>query len=56
LAPALNDAALTEKIMALRANSDAVIKLLPGEKSSAAELSCDRQLVLKNDSWQVEKI
>ncbi|HQN65329.1 MAG TPA: ATP phosphoribosyltransferase regulatory subunit [Methylophilus sp.] len=56
LAPALNDAALTEKIMALRANGDAVIKLLPGEKSSAAELSCDRQLVLKNDSWQVEKI
>ena len=56
LAPALDDVALTEKIMALRANGDAVIKLLPGEKSSAAELSCDRQLVLNNGSWQVEKI
>ncbi len=56
LAPASGDVRLLDKINTLRSRGDAVIQLLPGEESSAAELSCDRQLVLKNDSWQVEKI
>ncbi len=56
LAPISSDGALIEKITALRANGDAVIQLLPGEKSTAAELCCDRQLVQKNGNWIVEKI
>lgn len=56
LAPTLKDAALEVSIDALRRQGEVVIQLLPGEQSTAAELSCDRQLALKNGSWQVEKI
>ena len=56
LAPALKDAALEVSIDALRRQGEVVIQLLPGEQSTAAELSCDRQLSLKNGGWQVEKI
>ncbi len=56
LAPARKDAALEASMDALRRQGEVVIQLLPGEQSTATELSCDRQLALKNGSWQVEKI
>lgn len=56
VAPALKDAALEASIDALRSQGEIVIQLLPGEQSTASELSCDRQLKLNNGSWQVEKI
>jgi ATP phosphoribosyltransferase regulatory subunit len=56
LAPAGGDAALLAKIEALRAAGDVVVQELPNVKTQLVELNCDRKLVQKNSSWNVEKI
>lgn len=56
LAPALKDAALEASIDALRSQGEIVVQLLPSEQSTAMELSCDRQLLLKNGTWEIEKL
>ena len=56
LAPYLNDAALQEKIAALRRIGEMVVINLPGHETGAAELNCDRLLGLHNGEWQVNRI
>ena len=56
LAPYLNDAALQEKIAALRRIGEMVVIDLPGHETAAAELNCDRLLGLHNGEWQVNRI
>ncbi|PWB56153.1 MAG: ATP phosphoribosyltransferase regulatory subunit [Nitrosomonadales bacterium] len=57
LAPfAEEDAALEEKIEALRNQGEVVVVNLPGHDSQRGELNCDRILVLRDNNWQVEKI
>ena len=52
-APYLDDAALNEKILQLRASGETVVVDLLGEASLRGELLCDRELVLRNGAWQV---
>src|SRR5574340_188702 len=55
LAPHLADAALQEKIDALRARGEVVIVDLPGHEAHRAELACDRMLRQVNGVWEVVK-
>jgi ATP phosphoribosyltransferase regulatory subunit len=56
LAPYSSDSNLLLLINELR-NSGEVVKInLPGSDAHRAELHCDRELVQKNGSWQVQKI
>ncbi len=52
-APALVDAALQAKIANLRERGEVVVVDLLGEPVLKAELNCDRELVLRDGSWQV---
>jgi len=57
LAPALDSSDLLAAIDELRSKGEIVVGALTSEiinKSAAAELGCDRRLVLKADKWQVE--
>jgi ATP phosphoribosyltransferase regulatory subunit len=56
LAPASDDASLQTSIDALRGQGEVVIQALPNVTANAQELNCDRQLVLQNGKWQVQKI
>lgn len=51
-APCEDDAALAESIEALREAGERVIQALPGQQGGAAEMGCDRELVLTDGSWQ----
>lgn len=53
LAPFKADAALNEKIKALRATGEIVIQSLPGTEASQHELNCDRKLVAQAGEWIV---
>lgn len=50
------DAALRNMITALRAKGERVVINLPGQQGSAKDMGCDRQLVMRNNQWIVEKI
>jgi len=52
-APSGNEVELLKAIAALREAGECVIVELPEQVGTAAELGCDRQLVKKNDSWEV---
>ena len=52
-APAGNNADLIKMIEQLRGQGERVIVELPEQKGAAAEQGCDRQLVLKNECWEV---
>lgn len=54
LAPLGNDEGLRAAIDALRAAGEIVIVDLPGHDATRAELGCDRQLVERGGTWQVE--
>ena len=56
LAPAEDDAALSDKVQALRAEGEAVIQLLPGQAGSFAEMDCDRALRWNGSEWVVEPL
>ena len=56
LAPDSDDATLLQQVMDLRAQGERVVMWLPGEKSSAAELGCNRLLAKKGGRWIVEII
>lgn len=56
LAPHGADASLQERIAALRAAGEIVVVDLPGHAHARGELSCDRQLVLKNGNWEIVSI
>lgn len=54
LAPYGGEAALAAKIEALRAAGEIVVVELPGQAAHRAEARCDRRLVLKNGTWEIE--
>jgi ATP phosphoribosyltransferase regulatory subunit len=56
LAPAEDDAALSGKVQALRAEGEAVIQQLPGQAGSIAETGCDRVLRWNGSDWVVEPL
>lgn len=56
LAPHVGDAALQDKIEALRSQGEVVVVDLPGHEAQRDELNCDRVLVRRDNQWQIEKI
>ena len=56
LAPYLSDAVLDAAIAQLRQQGQAVVVDLLSNQAHRAELDCDRELVLRNGAWVVEKI
>jgi len=52
-APAIDDAALLDRIVGLRAAGEAVVVDLLGDAALRGELQCDRELVLRDGVWQV---
>lgn len=52
-APDRDDAALQDKIAALRAQGERVVVALKGNAATPAQLGCDRELVYKNGAWVV---
>jgi len=55
-APAEQDPAINRAISALRQQGERVVCALPGQQGGAKEMGCDRQLLLKNQQWQVEPV
>lgn len=55
-APAITDAALTQKIDALRQDGHVVIQELPDTQSNLSELNCSRKLEHYNSGWHVVDI
>lgn len=55
-APAQTDPSLQVKVQELRQNGERVIQQLSDQTGGATELYCDRQIVLRNGKWVVEKI
>lgn len=51
-APVSDESGLEQAIAALRASGERVIQALPGQQGGAAEMGCDRELVLKGGKWQ----
>lgn len=56
VAPPDEDAALVAEIARLRAAGERVVRRLPGDCGTAAELGCDRELVKRGGRWTVSKI
>ncbi|MEW5943623.1 MAG: ATP phosphoribosyltransferase regulatory subunit [Pseudomonadota bacterium] len=56
LAPYSQDAALQEKIAALRAQGETVVVELPGHEQHRHELNCNRRLELRGSVWQVVEV
>ncbi len=56
LAPYVQDKDLRDTIDTLRAQGETVIVDLPGHDAQQGELECDRLLVKRGGSWQVENI
>jgi len=56
LAPLDQDPGLQKKIAELREQGNAVVVDMLGEAAHRAELNCDRELVLRDGSWQVIEI
>jgi ATP phosphoribosyltransferase regulatory subunit len=56
LAPASELPALQELVDSLRASGATVIANLPGQSGTAAELGCDREIVLERGRWVVKSI
>jgi ATP phosphoribosyltransferase regulatory subunit len=55
-APHRADAALQERIAALRTAGEIVVVDLSGHAHARDDLGCDRQLVLKNGNWEIVSI
>jgi ATP phosphoribosyltransferase regulatory subunit len=55
-APANADAALQEKIAALRAQGERVVCELPGQQGGASEMGCSRKLEQRDGQWEVVSI
>jgi ATP phosphoribosyltransferase regulatory subunit len=47
---------LPEAVAALRASGEVVIGALPGQSGGAAEMGCDRELVLQGGKWKVRQL
>lgn len=55
-APLEQDQALARVITDLRQQGERVVCELPGQQGGAREMGCDRQLLRKNQQWQVEPV
>ncbi|MDP4030153.1 MAG: ATP phosphoribosyltransferase regulatory subunit [Gallionella sp.] len=55
-APHLNDAALQDKVAQLRAAGEMVVVDLLGDAALRRELQCDRELALRDGTWQVANL
>lgn len=53
LAPHDDSAELAQAVERLRASGEVVIVDLPGHEAHRHELGCDRELIKKNDNWEV---
>jgi ATP phosphoribosyltransferase regulatory subunit len=47
---------LQEAIDALRSEGNIVICQLPGQKGGAADMNCDRELLLEHGRWITKKV
>ena len=56
LAPAGEDKTLLSTIESLRADGQIVIQTLPNSSSDIVELNCDKQLIYRNNQWQIEPL
>ncbi|WP_371133545.1 ATP phosphoribosyltransferase regulatory subunit [Methyloversatilis sp.] len=52
-APHGHDAALMQRVRALRDSGEIVVVDLPGHSADVAELGCDRQLEFVEGEWQI---
>ncbi len=52
-APADANSALESKIGELRAQGERVVRALPGQQGGAAEMGCNRELVVSRGKWQL---
>jgi ATP phosphoribosyltransferase regulatory subunit len=52
-APCADDPALAQQVEHLRADGERVVCALPGQQGDAAAMGCNRQLALRDGSWQV---
>jgi ATP phosphoribosyltransferase regulatory subunit len=50
-APAGNEPSMQAAISALRQQGERVIQALPGQQGAAAEMGCDRELILRGKDW-----
>lgn len=55
-APASDDPELEKAVRQLRLDGERVVRALPEQKGSVADMGCDRELVNKSGKWQVSKI
>jgi len=56
LAPSGEDKTLLSTIESLRADGQIVIQTLPNSSSDIVELNCDKQLIYRNNQWQIEPL
>lgn len=56
LAPHDDDPALTAEVARLRADGERVVRQLPGDAASPADLDCDRALAKHGGRWRVEPV
>lgn len=56
LSPAENDASLQAEIAKLRSAGERVVRQLPKDGATAADLGCDRALVHDGKRWSIKKI
>lgn len=55
-APALGDEPLESAVAQLRAAGERVVRALPGQSGAAADMGCDRELVLRDGTWEVRPL
>ncbi|MDH5445229.1 MAG: ATP phosphoribosyltransferase regulatory subunit [Gammaproteobacteria bacterium] len=55
-APSEQDDVLVKQVLELRQQGERVVVALPGQQGGAVEMGCDRQLLKKNNQWQVEPV
>ena len=55
-APCSEVPGLMETVDRLRGEGETVICALPGQAGTAADMGCDRELILEGGQWKVKKI
>ena len=55
-APAIDDNSLQIMVTQLRSQGHIVIQALTDDRSTAQQLGCTQQLVLRQQTWQVEDL
>lgn len=56
LAPWLDDSSLRDVIAGLRAGGEIVLQGLPGQEQEQSEFACDRELIFKEGSWEIQAL